>query len=95
MKADSNYFRTHSGERYELKKRESQTRDKFVGSGGSNKKHRLARHYLPKSKDLSNVTDELLERIEYFVNHRPKKRAVIKHHSKSFSEDLPEMGQQG
>ena len=33
----------------------------------------LVRQYLPKSTDLSNVTDELLERIEELLNHRPRK----------------------
>lgn len=33
----------------------------------------LVRQYLPKSTDLSNITDELLERIEELLNHRPRK----------------------
>ncbi len=33
----------------------------------------LVRQYLPKSTDLSKVSDELLERIEELLNHRPRK----------------------
>ncbi len=33
----------------------------------------LVRQYLPKSTDLSKVSDELLERIEGLLNHRPRK----------------------
>jgi len=33
----------------------------------------LVRQYIPKSTDLSKVSDELLERIEELLNHRPRK----------------------
>lgn len=33
----------------------------------------LVRQYLPKSTDLTKVTDEAVERIEHRLNHRPRK----------------------
>jgi len=54
----------------------------------------LVRQYLPKSTDLSKVSDELLERIEWLLNYCPRKVLAYKtpfevfFHSPQFRETL-------
>ncbi|WP_148277778.1 IS30 family transposase, partial [Paenibacillus popilliae] len=48
----------------------------------------LLREFFPKGTDFAQITDEVLEKALYLINHRPRKCLGWKSAHESFAEEL-------